>query len=123
MGRKITEYIEVNIPITREEYIFHQRHLLNSKQYEDYGPEGTVAIFDIDIAEEYNMTFYIRNCQKECGGPYIDPVLFKKRYRANGKYELQEWCSGDVLDDLDSTISFIINGKEYNFGFTVKKGE
>lgn len=112
-------YIEIGIPISREEYIFHQRHLLNSIEYEQYDCEGTVDFYDIDVGEDYNVTLYIRNAKTEDGGPYIDPVLFRKVYLNDEDYNLYEDCVGDVLDDLDSSISFIIYDKEYNFGITV----
>ena len=84
------------IYIDKDELAWHKDHLLNGKNYKEYGQDSTIQYYSVDLEGSLFLDLKVCNASEEDGGAYVDPVVMEDF----GKY-CSEFLVGDVLDDLD----------------------
>lgn len=108
----ILGYQKVDIIVPKEKFDFLEKYLDECEMVEDAGEDEMLASFSAPLNSSHDVVMNIYNSRTEYGGPWIDPIVFRKGFMV-----WEEEIVGDILDSFNSSISFIVDGVEYFVGF------
>jgi len=114
--KEILGFKEINIIVPKYEYLTLMTCFDECHRVEDAGDNELLASYSAELNSCHDVVMNVYNAPTEEGGPWIDPMVLRKCENF-----WAEVMVGDILESFDSSISFIVDGVEYDIAF--KMGE